>query len=353
MQNEIIKKIETLLDYTQQKSFTNYPEYSADEVNQIIEQEAKLTRFNYLSRIKEFQRSNLSDSHSGNKKFVVFWGYPGAGKSFMVDKLIKRHQQENPDILFNIIDKDQHRDIFGNLFEHLRGHVEECEKFGRPAMEYVRQILNLTLDSGRKSVISIGAMGAGSEFCDNASTAIDNGYKAQAVYMCVNPDVAYLSNVYRCCTLYDKMIHQGQELYPRLVSRPYFDGVQQKLDGMILQIDAFQKQNPDNVELLVVNRANQTIYDSQQASEQNVLGKIHFEENRLLSSNELILINKQISLIDTNIRHRCENNIYYPSQKEIAAMQTALSNIESQVVKTQAANTLKFFLLNDRKEKAV
>ena len=36
MQNEIIKKIETLLDYTQQKSFTNYSEYSADEVNQIM-----------------------------------------------------------------------------------------------------------------------------------------------------------------------------------------------------------------------------------------------------------------------------------------------------------------------------
>lgn len=351
MQNEIIEKIERLLDYTSQKTFVNYPEYTPEEVEKIIAQEQKLTRYNYLSRIKEFQKSNLSDSHAGDKKFVVFWGYPGAGKSFMVDKLIKRHQQDNPDILFNIIDKDQHRDIFGNLFEHLRGHVEECEKFGHPAMDYVRQILQLTLESGNKSVISIGAMGAGSEFCDNARTAIANGYKAQAVYMCVNPDIAYLSNVYRSCTLYDKMIHQGQELYPRLVSRPYFNSVQQKLDGMILQIDAFQKLNADDVHLLVVNRANQTIYDSEKDNSQNVLGKIHFEENRLLSPNEMVLLNKQVALIDTNIRHRCENNVYYPSQKEIDAMQTALTNIETQIVKTRTANTLKFFLENDSKVK--
>ena len=343
MQNQIIERIDALQDYVSRIDFINYPEYTAEEVQEIIEKELAQTKINYLTRIKEFQRDNLSSAHKGEKKFVVFWGYPGAGKSFMVNKLIQRHQEQNPEIIFNIIDKDQHRDLFGNLFEHLRGHVDECEKFGRPAMEYVRQILKLTLESGNKSVISIGAMGAGSEFCDNAQIAIENGYKAQAVYMCVNPDIAYLSNVYRSCTLYDKMIHQGQELYPRLVSRPYFDSVQKKLDGMILQIDAFQKQNPENVHLLVVNRANQTIYDAQQDNEQNILGKIHYEENRPFTSEELILIHKQITMIDTNIRHRCEQRLYYPSQKEIDAMQMALVNIKHQVNRSKTANSMLFF----------
>lgn len=351
MENFLIKKIDALSFYTDTKSFTNHEEYSPEEVQEIIDLEQTQTRKNYLTRIKAFQRDNLAQSHAGEKKFVVFWGYPGAGKSFMVDKLIQRHQKDNPDILFNIIDKDQHRDIFANLFMHLKGHVDECEKFGRPAMDYVRQILKLTIESGNKSVISIGAMGAGSEFCDNASMAVEHGYKAQAVYMCVNPDVAYLSNVYRSCTLYDKMIHQGKELYPRLVSRPYFESVQKKLDGMIMQIDAFQKQNPDDINLLVLNRANQVIYDSQTNEGQNVLGKIHFEENRPLTMPEFVLLNKQISLIDTNIRHRCENNIYYPSQKEIDALQTALANIKKQIILSRQAHNLAFILADKKLEK--
>jgi len=336
MKNKIIDNIDILQDYIGNHSFIDYPEYTPEEVARIIKNEEKQTRINYLSRIRDFQHENLAHSHCGDKKFVVFWGYPGAGKSFMVNKLIQRHQLENPDIIFNIIDKDQHRDIFANLFEHLKGHVEECEKFGHPAMDYVRQILKLSLESGNKSIISVGAMGAGSEFCENANVAIENGYKAQAVYMCVNPDIAYLSNIYRSCTLYDKMIHQGKELYPRLVSRPYFDNVQKKLDSMILQINAYQKNNPDNVHLLVVNRANKTIYDSDKDCDVNILGKIHYEENRPLTTEELILVHKQITLIDTNLRYRIENDIYYPSQKEMEAANIALTNTKKMISRTDA-----------------
>lgn len=44
-------------------------------------------------------------------------------------------------------------------------------------------------------------MGAGSEFKDNAAKAIASGYKPCAVYMSVNPDIAYLSSVYRSADL--------------------------------------------------------------------------------------------------------------------------------------------------------
>lgn len=326
MQNQIIDKINILQDYLEQWLFKDSVEYQPDEVAKIMQAEQKQTRINFLSHLKEFQQKNMSLAHDGDKKFVAFWGYPGAGKSFLLDKLIQRYQKENPVIKFNLIDKDQHRGIFPNLFSYLKGHEDECQKFGEPAMNFVRQILELSLKGGQTSIIGMGAKGAGIDFCHNANMALEYGYKPEAVYMSINPDIAYLSNVYRNCTLYDKMIHQHQELYPTLVSRPYFDDLHTDLNSMILQIDAFQKQKLDDVRLLVINRANETVYDSRTDQEQNVLGKIHYEENRPLTSEELILVHKQISQITTNIKYRCENNVFYPSQKETEALRIALTN---------------------------
>lgn len=326
MQDQINDKINILQAYLDRWSFKDSIEYQPDEVALIMQAEQHQTRINFLKHLKEFQQKNMSLAHSGDKKFVAFWGYPGAGKSFLLDKLIQRYQKENPVIKFNLIDKDQHRGIFPNLFSYLKGHEDECQKFGEPAMNFVRQILELSLKGGQTSIIGMGAKGAGIDFCHNANMALEYGYKPEAVYMSINPDIAYLSNVYRNCTLYDKMIHQNQELYPTLVSRPYFDNLHTDLNSMILQIDAFQKQKPDDVRLLVINRANETVYDSRTDQGQNVLGKIHFEENRQLTSEELILVHKQISQITTNIKYRCENNIFYPSQKEIDALQIALTN---------------------------
>lgn len=71
-------------------------------------------------------------------------------------------------------------------------------------------ILDLSLLRGERSILSIGSQGAGSEFKDNAAKAIASGYKPCAVYMSVNPDIAYLSSVYRSADLYDKIIFQNQ-----------------------------------------------------------------------------------------------------------------------------------------------
>lgn len=125
----------------------------------------------------------------------------------MAQKLIDRFGREEDCLPFNIIDKDQHRDLFPNLFNHLKnGHLDECEKFAGITIDYVRRILDLSLLRGERSILSIGSMGAGSEFKDNAAKAIASGYKPCAVYMSVNPDIAYLSSVYRSADLYDKII---------------------------------------------------------------------------------------------------------------------------------------------------
>jgi hypothetical protein len=105
-------------------------------------------------------------------------------------------------------------------------------------------------------------MGAGVEFKDNAQKAIESGYKPCAVYMSVNPDIAYLSNIYRSATLYDQIIFKNQQLYPRLVGSEYFGRVVEQLPKMIGNIDKFQQENADHVDLLVVNRANELLYDS-------------------------------------------------------------------------------------------
>lgn len=128
----------------------------------------------------------------------------------MTQKLITRLANEEDCLPFNIIDKDNHRDLFPNLFEHLKGeHIEECERFAGVTIDYVRRILDLSFEAGQRSVLSIGSMGALSEFKDNADKAIKYGYKPCAVYMSVHKDIAYLSHIYRRATLFDENTGNG------------------------------------------------------------------------------------------------------------------------------------------------
>lgn len=128
----------------------------------------------------------------------------------MTQKLIMRLANEEDCLPFNIIDKDNHRDLFPNLFEHLKGeHIEECERFAGVTIDYVRRILDLSFEAGQRSVLSIGSMRALSEFKDNADKAIKYGYKPCAVYISVHKDIAYLSHIYRRATLFDENTGNG------------------------------------------------------------------------------------------------------------------------------------------------
>lgn len=336
--NEILRKSDELLDYLDNLHLSPSQNFSEAEVQAIIAKEEAQTKKNYDRAIAKFQETNHSLTSPQIKRFVVYWGYPGAGKSYMSKKLIERFGKEEDCLPFNIIDKDQHRDLFPNLFNHLKnGHLDECEKFAGVTIDYVRQILDLSLQSGERSILSIGSMGAGSEFKDNAAKAISYGYKPCAVYMAVNPDIAYLSSVYRSASLYDQIIFQNKELYPRLVSNEYFSRVVDMLPNMIERIDTFQQENSENVDLMVLNRSNEVLYDSRKPHTLNVKEVIAKEESRPLNESEIININKQLTQIRESISYRHENQVYAPYANEIKMAKKAIERIH-QLVASQPTN---------------
>lgn len=329
VKTQILKQAESLLAYLESLTPRESVLFTEDEVKTILEQEQVAATDNYEAAIKKFMEGNSSSIPPKLKRFAVYWGYPGAGKSVMTQKLIDRFSQAEDCLPFNIIDKDNHRDLFPNLFEHLKdGHIDECEKFAGITIDYVRTILDLSLQNGKRSVLSIGSMGAGSEFKDNALRAMEYGYKPCAVYMAVNKDIAYLSNIYRSATLYDKIIFQNKQLYPRLVSTEYFERVVKMLPQMIEKIDCFQKENATHVDLMVLNRHNELLYHSQVPNlSVSVSDIIQKEENRELRDEEVVGINMQLFKIRQNIQYRYENGVYAPCKSEVEAAKIAIRNI--------------------------
>lgn len=343
---QLLKNADILLEFLDNINCGEHIAFTAEEVDAILAKEKAGAKENYDKAIARFLEKNNDCVPPKSRRFIVYWGYPGAGKSVMTQKLIERFARDEDCLPFNIIDKDEHRNLFPNLFSHLRGgHIDECEKFAGVTIDYVRRILDLSLQSGQRSVLSVGSMGAGVEFADNATKAIEYGYRPCAVYMAVNPDVAYLSSVYRSATLYDKIIFQNHELYPRLVSNEYFSRVVKMLPEMIGKIDTFQKENAQNVDLLVVNRANELLYDTRHPHVENVREVIKTEESRPLTTEETALLNMQLYKIHQNMKYRYENGIYAPCRSEVEMARTAVSNIAELIRNQKDDRTIPPFLL--------
>jgi hypothetical protein len=191
IKEHILEQTDILLDYLDGLKTKDSVPFTEQEVQDILATERDAAQKNYNNAIAAFLESNNQAIAPKVKRFAVYWGYPGAGKSVMTQKLIERFSRDEDCLPFNIIDKDNHRDLFPNLFEHLKGgHIDECERFAGVTIDYVRTILDLSLKAGQRSVLSIGSMGAGVEFKDNAQKAISRGYKPCAVYMAVNKDIA-------------------------------------------------------------------------------------------------------------------------------------------------------------------
>ncbi len=345
----LLKQTDELLLFLDSMSCGEHVSFTQEEVAEILEEEKQGAAANYDKAIAKFMETNNKGATAKARRFIVYWGYPGAGKSVMTQKLIDRFTKDEDCLPFNIIDKDEHRNLFPNLFNHLKGgHIDECEKFAGVTIDYVRKILDLSLRSKQRSVLSIGSMGAGVEFADNATKAIQHGYKPCAVYMAVNPDVAYLSSVYRSATLYDKIIFQNHELYPRLVSNEYFSRVVAMLPEMIEKIDRFQCENAKDVDLLVVNRANELLYDTRKPHLNNVAEVIKTEENRPLHKEEVMLLNMQLHKIHTNMQYRYENGVYVPCRSEVDMAKTAVSNIRTLIQKQGVELELPALMLQKR-----
>ncbi len=96
---------------------------------------------------------------------------------------------------------------------------------------------------------------------------------------------------------------------------------------MISKIDRFQQENVQDVDLLVVNRANELLYDSRKPHLNNVREVIASEESRPLTPQEIILLNQQIHRIQQNMQYRYETGIYAPCRSEVDMAKTAVSNI--------------------------
>jgi len=328
IKQHLLTQTDSLLNYLDKLSAKDSTPFTTEEVERILAKEQPVAQKNYNDAIAAFKESNNQNIPPKAKRFIVYWGYPGAGKSFMTQNLITRFSQEEDCLPFNIIDKDNHRDLFPNLFEHLKGgHIDECERFAGVTIDYVRKILDLSLQAGQRSVLSIGSMGAGVEFKDNALKAINYGYKPCAVYMAVNKDVAYLSNIYRSAMLYDQIIFHNKQLYPRLVSAEYFSRVVNMLPKMIENIDTFQKENAQYVDLMVLNRNNTLLYDSRKPHDISVKDVILKEEDRMLTPHEVVTINKQIYKIRQNMEYRYNNNVYAPCKSEVEAAKIAVGHI--------------------------
>lgn len=324
----ILTQLDDFISYLDTLQVCNNVNYTDDEVNQIIARESQTTQANLNQAIRKFAENNKPSISPKVKRFAVYWGYPGAGKSVMTQKLVERFTHDEDCLPFNIIDKDQHRELFPNLFDHLKnGHLDECERFAGVAIDYVRTIMDISLQKGSSSILSIGSMGAGSEFKDNALKAISYGYRPCAIYMAVPKEIAYLSNIYRSATLYEQIIFHNQQLYPRLVSCEYFNRVVQMLPNMIEKIDHFQQEYANEVDLMVLNRQNQLLYDTRKTSLENIQDVIFKEENRILLPEEVATIHMQLYKIRRNIQYRYENNLYPPCQNEIQAARQASCDI--------------------------
>lgn len=320
----LLQKTDALLCYLDSMDCGEHISFTDEEVLAIIQKEEKGAQANYEKTIAEFLDNDRYGERAKSKRFVVYMGYPGAGKSMMTQKLIDRFAADEDCLPFRIIDKDEYRDLFPNLFNHLKnGHISECDKFSGIATKTVRQVLDLSLQSGRRSILSVGVMGAGVEFADNAAKAMEHGYKPCAVYMSVNPDIAYLSNVYRCATLYNQIIFQNNEVYPRL----FFNREVNSLPQVVEHINTFQKENPQDIDLLVVNRANELLYDTRRPHLDNVREVIAREESRPLRSEEIALLNMQIHKIHQNMQYRYENGVYAPCRSEVDMAKNAVANI--------------------------
>ena len=99
----------------------------------------------------------------------------------------------------------------------------------------------------------------------------------------------------------------------------------------------YPAENRDEARLMVINRANEVLYDSRHPHELNVRTAIEREETRPLTDFELVAVNKQLTRIRQSIQYRCDNQIYTPYKNEIEMASTAVSRI-AELIKRQPEN---------------
>lgn len=316
---DIVKQIDEHLIKISNIPPVEQAEYTPEQVQAIIEQEKEQTQKKLNKRIKAFNRRNAAEPFPDSLEFLLFWGYPGCGKSTLMEKICRKKQLKGETALYNILDKDKHRPLFSNLASYLDGHASECEKFSYPAIEFVQKAVRHTFKTAKRSLISVGALGAAIDFQDNAQHAILQGYKVHATYMCIHPSIAYLSNLYRNCAIYEQIENGSQRVYPRLVPASYFASFKNQLMPALQKMEEVYQLNPDHIRLTVTDRHGTTLFDTNYG-DFDIQKTVEQEEKHPFTFTELLMFAQQINFITTNLENRSRSGKIKPTSEELKSV---------------------------------
>ena len=309
-------------------SCRRYPEYTESEVAAIIEREKDKVEADYKAFVKDFHRKNQYNHDTARRDYVLLFSFPGAGKTRLSEYVCEQMQILDPKNSFNILDKDDYRFLFPRLHHYLKNHIDENGKFEYPATNCIREFLEATLQSGSKSILASGSLGAAVDFPGNAEKAIAKGYRPHVIYLSVNKDIANLSNIYRSAGIFNRIIDNGENLCPRLIPAAYYDRFHTQKYEVLQNLSAYQKQQNGKMDISVTNRNFDLLYNSRLMPEADISRIVRREEQRPLTFAELKNVRLQVYTIKQSMQKRIANGIYTPNEKEQANALTTLHNLQ-------------------------
>lgn len=78
IKNELLAQTDSLLEYLDSLNLEPSTPFTEAEVQSIIAAETAQTQANYDRAVSQFQESNADSRSPQTRRFVVYWGYPGA-----------------------------------------------------------------------------------------------------------------------------------------------------------------------------------------------------------------------------------------------------------------------------------
>ncbi len=313
----------------------DYPQYTEEEVNAIIAKEKDKVEKNYNAFVRNFHHKNTYNTETEQRDYILLFSFPGAGKTRLSQYVHEQMLMKNPKNVFNILDKDEYRFLFPHLHQYLRNHIDENGKFEYPATNCIRTFLDATLQTGSRSILASGSLGAATDFPQNAEKAIDIGYHPHVIYLSVNKDVANLSNIYRSAGIFNKIIDDNEPLCPRLIPVAYYDSFDQQKYHVLRNLSRYQKQHGQAFEISVTNRNFDTLYNSALTPDRDICQIVRQEEQRMFTFEELKNIRLQVYTIKQNMKKRIEHGVYVPNTKEQHNTLATLNNLQQHMAMYQ------------------
>ena len=114
-----------------------------------------------------------------------------------------------------------------------------------------------------------------------------------------------------------------------MVALDFLKRSKEEMPEYLKEINEFQRENPDKVNFMVVDRNGKVLYDSKnpEDKDKNPLDIIKEEENRPLTDEEVKVVKQQIDKIEKSLKYRVENNVYPPYRNEVEITECAMKNV--------------------------